>query len=65
MYDPEADVSRWNLEREAFQAKYYAELKRRYKVDFSHDMPVHMEETSRKLLESCFGDFFLRLGRLG
>jgi hypothetical protein len=62
MYDPEADVSRWNLEREAFQAKYYAELKRRYRLDFSQDMPARMEDASRKLLESCFGGFFLRPG---
>jgi hypothetical protein len=65
MYDPEADVNRWNLEREAFQAKYYAELKRRYKLDFSHDMPADMEKSTRKLLEACFGDFFLRSDRPG
>jgi hypothetical protein len=65
MYDPGADVSRWNLEREAFQAKYYAELKRRYRLDFSHDMPTRMEEASRKLLETFFGGLFLRSDRLG
>jgi hypothetical protein len=65
MYDPEADVSRWNLEREAFQTRYFTELKRRYKLDFSHDMPARMEEASRKLLESCFGGFFLRPDTLG
>ena len=39
--------------------------KRRYRLDFSHDMPARMEEASRKLLESCFGGFFLRSDRLG
>jgi hypothetical protein len=64
MYDPDADVDRWNLEREAFQTKYYTELKRRYKLDFSHDMPADMEKTTRKLLEACFGDLFLRSDKL-
>jgi hypothetical protein len=65
MYDPEADANRWNLEREAFQTKYYTELKRRYKLDFSHDMPAYIEKTTRELLEACFGDLFLTSDRLG
>jgi hypothetical protein len=60
MYDPEADVNKWSLEREAFQTRYFTELKRRFKLNFSDDMPAKLDEWVRKLLESCFGGFFLR-----
>jgi hypothetical protein len=52
MYDPGADVSRWNLEREAFQAKYCAELKKRCCIEVECHF-YYLGDSGLYVHESC------------
>ncbi|KAL2864858.1 uncharacterized protein BJX67DRAFT_360410 [Aspergillus lucknowensis] len=59
MEDLGASVDQWMVRRADFQDRYYTELKRRYRIDWGHDMPTRVEKQTRILLSQSFGGIFL------